>query len=159
MTEVDVVLPEGVAEPTTKLASASSPTRAKADSKESSTEAIELATDDEKAELELEPEPEPKPKPEPEPETETEVETEAEAEPEPAAKEAEEVGSGGKEITKDDVVEASLKALRSRGIDGYGEDSQITSSSSKELKLPEGDEEMDTVEEESSTNGDHESRG
>ncbi|XP_017136760.1 uncharacterized protein LOC108152153 isoform X2 [Drosophila miranda] len=166
MTEVDVVLPEGVAEPTTKLASASSPTRAKADSKESSTEAIELANDDEKAESELEPEPEPEPKPKPEPETE--VETEAEAEPEPAAKEAEEVSSGGKEITKDDVVEASPKAPGPEELmdvdetetvteeEEDGEDSQITSSSSKEQKLPDGDEEMDTVEEEATTNGDHE---
>ncbi|XP_034657228.1 uncharacterized protein LOC117894347 isoform X2 [Drosophila subobscura] len=154
MTEVDVVLPEGVAEPTTKLASASSPTRAKADIEESSTEAVELVDDEEKAESETEPEPEPEPR--------------AAAEPEPAAKEAK-MSSGDKEITKEAVAEASPKAPAPEEVmdvdetetvteEEDGEDSQITSSSSKEPKLPDGEEEMDTAEEETAatTNGDHE---
>ncbi|XP_016966041.1 uncharacterized protein LOC108035121 [Drosophila biarmipes] len=152
MTEVDVVLPEGVAEPTTKLASASS------SPKQSKTSASAPADDDEQRteavsdELVIE-------------EDEEHEQQKEEPLTEPPSKEKLELlASGDKVIAKEDVAQASPQAPapeelmdvdanevveEENEVENDDEDSQITSSSSKGPKLDEEDEE-----EEATTNGD-----
>ncbi|KAH8349707.1 hypothetical protein KR084_004433 [Drosophila pseudotakahashii] len=150
MTEVDVVLPEGVAEPTTKLASASSsPKQSKTSSASTPDDDDEkLAVATEKVVEEEQPE-------------------QVKEQDEPASKEKLELD---KDIAKEDVAQASPQAPpapeeimevdESEEVDGENEvehddeDSQITStSSSKEPKVDEEDEEEEE-EEEATTNGD-----
>ncbi|XP_017071377.1 MOG interacting and ectopic P-granules protein 1 [Drosophila eugracilis] len=138
MTEVDVVLPEGVAEPTTKLASASnSPKQSK------------TSADDDEQRVRTEDEEE---------QQEEEHLTEA-----PSKEKLELLSTGDKDIAKEDVAQASPQApapeeimevddneeVVENEVENDDEDSQITSTSSKEHKLGEEDEE-----EEATTNGD-----
>ncbi|XP_017022931.1 uncharacterized protein MEP-1 isoform X1 [Drosophila kikkawai] len=151
MTEVDVALPEGVAEPTTKLASASNS-----------------------------PQPEPEPQPHtdsPQPAEKEEV-VEKEQQPEKLKAAEEELEGNEEKLEKNieipavaaakeddvtDVTEALPKAPAPEELteeddeeDLDGEDSQITSTSSKEPKLNEDELEEEVEEEEATTNGDHE---
>ncbi|KAH8296699.1 hypothetical protein KR054_009969 [Drosophila jambulina] len=156
MTEVDVALPEGVAEPTTKLASASNSPQ---------------------------PEPEPQPQTESPQPAEKEEEEEVEKEQPEKLKAAEQQLDGNKEKLEEleksieipavaaakeddvtDVTEALPKAPAPEELteedddeeDLDGEDSQITSTSSKEPKPNENELEEEAEEEEATTNGDHE---
>ncbi|XP_016991648.2 uncharacterized protein LOC108053486 [Drosophila rhopaloa] len=135
MTEVDVVLPEGVVEPTTKLASASS------SPKQSKTSAV---NDEQRDRAEGE-----------------ENQVEEHEEELPSKEKLDLISTGEKDISKEDVAQASPQAPAPdelmeveeneevEEVENDDEDSQITSSSSKEPKL---DEEED--EEEATTNGD-----
>ncbi|XP_070135696.1 microtubule-associated protein 1B isoform X3 [Drosophila bipectinata] len=151
MTEVDVVLPEGVAEPTTKLASAStadSPQNLqKPEEEERNVDEVD-DDEDEGAEAEADPE------------ADAPVESDLEL---PAK---EKLSSDDKEIAKEDVSQASPKAPAPEEImevDDHPteveevantdeDDSQVTDSSPKAVKQPE---DVDDVEE-AATNGDHE---
>ncbi|XP_017127479.1 uncharacterized protein LOC108146137 isoform X1 [Drosophila elegans] len=146
MTEVDVVLPEGVAEPTTKLASASSsPKQSKA--------SAALDVDDDERRVRTEDDAE-----------QVAEEEQVEEELPPAKEKLDIISSGDKDIANEDVAQASPQApapdelmeveekqeeVEENEVEHDDEDSQITSSSSKEPKL---DEEED--EEEATTNGD-----
>nr|XP_016934325.1 uncharacterized protein LOC108013148 isoform X1 [Drosophila suzukii] len=152
MTEVDVVLPEGVAEPTTKLASASS------SPKQSKTSAsVAAADDDERVGTEAVVIEE---------EEDHEQQKEEHLTEAPSKEKLELLASGDKDIAKEDVAQASPQAPapdelmevdanevveEENDLENDDEDSQITSSSSKEPKLDEEDEEE---EEEATTNGD-----
>ncbi|XP_017057960.1 uncharacterized protein LOC108099132 [Drosophila ficusphila] len=138
MTEVDVVLPEGVAEPTTKLASASSSPKQTKTTAEDDEHRLRAEDEEERrpaGEQKVEESP-PTEKLEPAGDKDLAMEDVAEASPQaPAPEELMEVGDN------EEVVESHLE--------NDDEDSQITSSSSKEPKLDEEDEE-----EGATTNGD-----
>lgn len=147
MTEVDVVLPEGVAEPTTKLASASSSPKQSKPSADDVEQQVTTVEDDEEQVVE-------------------EQQEEDEHLPEaPSNEKLELLSAGGKDISKEDVAQASPQApvadeimevdgtedVEENEVENDDEDSQITSSSSKEPKLDEEDEEATT-----NGDGDHE---
>ncbi|EDV39889.2 uncharacterized protein Dana_GF24240, isoform D [Drosophila ananassae] len=163
MTEVDVVLPEGVAEPTTKLASAS-----EADSPQNlqKPEEEERNVDEVDEEEVAEPEADANADAVAETETEAEAETEAQVESDLEKPAKEKLSSDDKEIAKEDVSQASPKAPAPEEImevddhpteveeiaDDDEDDSQVTDSSSKAVKQSE---DLDDGEE-ATTNGDHE---
>lgn len=147
MTEVDVVLPEGVAEPTTKLASASSSPKQSKPSADDVEQQVTTVEDDEEQVVE------------------EQQEEDVHLPEAPSNEKLELLSAGGKDISKEDVAQASPQApvadeimevdgtedVEENEVENDDEDSQITSSSSKEPKLDEEDEEATT-----NGDGDHE---